>query len=504
MTLNFVKPVININGNNTENNTLTFYKTGFRLNGVYSPEWQDITVSGENKLNLVNAKAYGLNYLKLFGKCTQGDLPDDYTLLEYVTNSGSNKVSTGVIPMDGDELEIEFYIPETSSSNASFYALQARETSSSHIYGITGSANGNLIAAACGGTTASVAGVTRTAGNRYIVKASYINETLTVYAKNITTDTERTKTSSYTWETPPSDLDYCIFGNTIGQVLNQPYNFYYAKITNNGTLRLNCIPAKNSSDVIGFYDTVSNTFKTPGSGVLTAGAEYPNIDTSVNIKCNNGVLKVNAQGQVYADGTTETVQTKDKNNTVLSTATAQNLLAIGEYKDIQNVTSGDITRKIGIMVLDGTETWDTKTTRCFNLKKLITTNPIICNYFRFSSTLPAAEDRTGVVFNSIYGAAFGSRTDDYFPTKADWTSWLAQKYAEGNPVIVVYVLDEPVEETATAQDMTINAGENTIEISQASINLLPLEAQYKAGVEVTIEEVEEANLDNNVTVTIGE
>ena len=41
-----------------------------------------------------------------------------------------------------------------------------------------------------------------------------------------------------------------------------------------------------------------------------------------------------------------------------------------------------------------------------------------------------------------------------------------------------------------------------MEITQASIDGLELEVKYKAGIEVTIEEVENAQLDNNVEVTI--
>jgi hypothetical protein len=48
----------------------------------------------------------------------------------------------------------------------------------------------------------------------------------------------------------------------------------------------------------------------------------------------------------------------------------------------------------------------------------------------------------------------------------------------------------------------VQAGDNTLEITQASLDGLELEAQYNAAVSLTIQEVEDANLDNNVTVTI--
>jgi hypothetical protein len=52
--------------------------------------------------------------------------------------------------------------------------------------------------------------------------------------------------------------------------------------------------------------------------------------------------------------------------------------------------------------------------------------------------------------------------------------------------------------------MNIQAGSNIVEITQGSIDGLELEVKYKAGVSVTITEVQNANLDNSVTVTIGD
>ena len=46
----------------------------------------------------------------------------------------------------------------------------------------------------------------------------------------------------------------------------------------------------------------------------------PSPDTPVDIICNNGVLKVNSQGQIYADGTQETV-----------TVTGKNLFDVSDY-----------------------------------------------------------------------------------------------------------------------------------------------------------------------------
>ena len=44
---------------------------------------------------------------------------------------------------------------------------------------------------------------------------------------------------------------------------------------------------------------------------------------------------------------------------------------------------------------------------------------------------------------------------------------------------------------------------NVVEITEASMDNLELEVSYKAGVAVTITEIENAQLDNSVEVTIN-
>lgn len=76
-------------GNGTGTPTFQFYRRGFNLGGSGStPEWRDITLHGNTALTLVNAKANGLNYLKLFGACEQSLLPDTYQLYTSVEANG--------------------------------------------------------------------------------------------------------------------------------------------------------------------------------------------------------------------------------------------------------------------------------------------------------------------------------------------------------------------------------------------------------------------------------
>ena len=70
-------------------------------------------------------------------------------------------------------------------------------------------------------------------------------------------------------------LAYLFAVNDNGHLSTTVYNknrIYYFKMYNNNTLTQHLVPAKNSSGVVGMYDTVSGEFFTnKGSGSFIAG-----------------------------------------------------------------------------------------------------------------------------------------------------------------------------------------------------------------------------------------
>ena len=99
MTFNFTVKEFII-GNGTGTPTLQFYRKGFALAGTggSQPDWRDIILSGNTALTLVNSKANGLNYVKLFGACEQRDiLPSEYQRVEYLESTGTQYIDTGVV-----------------------------------------------------------------------------------------------------------------------------------------------------------------------------------------------------------------------------------------------------------------------------------------------------------------------------------------------------------------------------------------------------------------------
>lgn len=185
---------------------------------------------------------------------------------------------------------------------------------------------------------------------------------------------------------------------------------------------------------------------------------------------------------IYIDWTTETI------SSTLSTATAEMLLKVGDYQDVQSILDGAITRNVGVKVFDGTENWSPHATLAgwFQLAEPLTYGgiaPALCTHYPYSST----QGNAGVYFSTGRYNPQTSRiiiADNVkFPNTgmlADFKQFLADQYNAWTPVIIVYPLATPTTESVAGQTMHIPAWNSTIEITQASIDNLWLYAKYKA------------------------
>ena len=159
-------------------------------------------------------------------------------------------------------------------------------------------------------------------------------------------------------------------------------------------------------------------------------------------------------GQIYIDGTTETVT-----DNVGNVATCQNLLAIDTFKDTQEVIAGSITRNVGIKVFDGTEDWDSAISTKFYLDTdfalALNFLPTLCSHYQ-----PVLTDRSSGVDNNQISLFINLRKgrivicDSRFTIVSDFKQFLADQYANGTPVIVIYPLKTPTTETVTGQVLT--------------------------------------------------
>lgn len=200
----------------------------------------------------------------------------------------------------------------------------------------------------------------------------------------------------------------------------------------------------------------------------------PSPDSPTGLICNNGGIGIDSQGNIIVSGNHEIIK-DSKNNTV----TCDMLLGMASIRDEQEILTGVRIKRIGIKVLDGTEDWSEHTIPLGTWYEadILDNNMyshLLCTHF---VNRPVAINN-----NSIYKGAGESvlkiRYDDA-GSLANFKQWLATQYANGTPVILTYALETPTTDTTSPQVLEVKAGSNTIEITDASLSDLLIEAKYK-------------------------
>lgn len=222
-------------------------------------------------------------------------LPTSLVPLDYVSNNNSSTwIDTG-IKDDVDDMEYEVRVKPSSGS---WYILQSRENANASIYGISGSNSGNKINFGAGGigfSTPLTSSITRDTSHTYTVKGSHKNGVGTLYVKDETTGDEETLTATYNtnnYVVAPTNIG--VWGNGSNFVSNGNY-IYYARVKKQGVVVFDYVPSKNTSNVAGFGDLVSNQFKGATSGTINAG--------------NTTIDPIG----IVVDGTQETIIVRSKN-----------------------------------------------------------------------------------------------------------------------------------------------------------------------------------------------
>lgn len=173
------------------------------------------------------------------------------------------------------------------------------------------------------------------------------------------------------------------------------------------------------------------------------------------------------------------------------TATAEMLLKVSNYVDEQEILSWNITRKVGVQVFDGTENWKSAVTGKFYIDNYYMRNynsmPTLCTHYEAvlaSSTSQVGFGKIGLFATATQGQSSARLVigDNNYTSVDDFKAYLSQQYQAGTPIIVLYPLIEQTTETVSGQPLDIPAWNSTIEITQASVDNLELEATYEQDV----------------------
>lgn len=486
--------------------------------GGDTPSWQDIVLSDNGSLTLTNAKANGLNYLKLFGDCEQTGTPTPDNPIDIVCNNGAIKYSanisnvneqtaligyyissSGVVTADQFNWIYQEYIPVqpnttytlsfnisayyvtiseyTTASDSGFVIRKAGQTGNNTKLTITTGSTTNFVRF---GTNIDRTEVTldRVLGIEWMLNKGSVAISYTPYVEGgIYTD----------GTTETVEVSFCdnsidgqgTFVSPSASTTTRIYKVF-------GKLQAGHYKIKTSSDfqfIFQYKDTPDQSYTQYGNiGTWTNEEEFDITDTSMYYGI--AIRNASASGNIYPS-TFYNADGKISLNLVNNNATAEMLLGVGNYQDEQSVINGHITKNVRVIVLDGTEAWSKRNDTGVNRYQAnILTNKAsgaiacLCSHFQNVTSFANLNDNcfiadatTRIIFD-----------EEDITTLSDWKVWLANQYANGTPVIVIYQLATPTTETVTGQHLHIQAGTNIVEITQASIDNLGLEISYKGTV----------------------
>ena len=168
------------------------------------------------------------------------------------------------------------------------------------------------------------------------------------------------------------------------------------------------------------------------------------------------------------------------------TATCEDLLWVWDIKDEQEILSGNVITKVGVMVLDWTENW-TSSGWVYYAK----VSDSIAGYWRKAPIcthyVGSDETNANMPSNSVKTANNSEWTelrvyvkDTAQTSVANFTQYLEDQLNAWTPVIVVYPLATTTTLSVAWQHLSIPAWDSTIEIVEWSILNLPLYAKYKS------------------------
>lgn len=536
MSLLFVIPEFNIGGTGTP--SFQFYRRGFNLtsNGS-SPSWRDIILSGNTALTLVNAKANGLNYIKLFGACEQNGTPTPDTPMDIVCNNGVLKLSPNLFHLNeeirrGVNLTINSdgaYVLNGTAQGASLFSIQditlsagtyqfvlidktIIKTLGSHIQVLSESGGINVVINMNSSDTLQTFTVSETLSDvsiRLRISQDTVYDNLVIKPMLVKSDVAPTTYIPYgsiytdgTVETVEVHSE-----NLVPLSSSTDFNFSNNILSNKRT---------DTRTNIDFFVQVlkDNTWRAIKSvGVTSTGIKEYTLDipsgvTNIKIKHNGaradlviatnfvlpeGSYTVRFDCLSYNPAIVGGIQLKDFvfcqtpyfNG---GTATAEMLLKVGNYTDEQKILSGAVTRNVGVKVLDGTEAWVPNLYPLPNAYRIcwaratatlgtIRYSGLFCTHFEDGGSASTAAPNK-IFFANDLNINFPMTSD--FDTIGKCLQYLADQYNAGTPVIVIYPLATPTTETVTGQPMSIQEGTNIVQITQASMDNLELEVSYKA------------------------
>ena len=467
----------------------------------------EVIIKGTSPLNLPDAIANSLQYVKAFGGTEQNGTPTPDAPVDIVSNNGAIKYSKNLLDMSTENIVLGKYINNSGAVldsgpnfyNSKYIPVVGGETytwstsSSIGYFSVMEYDSGYVFKRRTlfGSSSSSPAGTSGTVTLRsdaaFVLIGSNMDSTDVTLDKIAAIDWQFEKGSSATAYKPYSPTGIYADG-TVETIAIKNNIFTLVGATYDETIGANGNPSASASNGYSDYLAVTGgdiyNFSNRGlSGVALYDQNKvfqsrPSVSVGdYTIPVGIAYIRVNFR-QSYMDNISITHTNY--------TATAEMLLKLGDYQDEQEILSGAVTRNVGVKVLTGAadEQWGTSVSTKFywdtDFAKALNYSPTLCTHYQAVLT-----DRTSGVGNNqialFVNFAKGRIVicDPRFTTVSDFKAFLADQYAAGTPVTIIYPLAQAVTEQVAPQVLNVQTGNNILEITQASLSNLELEAKYQ-------------------------
>lgn len=484
--------------------------------------WEEVVLNGNDILFVKDAKFNSITRLLLNGGCTQSGTPTPAAPLDIVTNKGTIKLVRGknLLEVKDDNIIIGKYINNAgvvteSLPNLYFQRFVAVKPNTAYTLSTSEALNyanfmeydenGVFIKRTLYGSSGSPAGksVTHTMGEStaFVVVGSNINATkYTSITKEdvlgikwmFVEGSSAASYQAYSEKISISGEDKVLVYNknlSVGELVGKGYASTGSVSTSTTFCgNLHKIPVSEGQKYTvswgnlpdGVSGVFINTWKTDGSWsarqaisatdkltyTIPSGVGYVNFTL---YKTGGITISADTWMQVeYGDVATDYVAAITPTST-----SAELLMRVDGYADMQDLVSGVVTRKVGYKVLDGTEAISTSNS-VFTIgftDKIRSKSELYCTHFSYSTSTSSAVANMKII--SFSSQNIGFRYDACADIES-FRQFLQREHAKGTPVIVVYPLAEELAENVTKKAVSNPKGDVTI-IREANVDGLSME-----------------------------
>ena len=242
------------------------------------------TLSGTYIFVAENAKNAEIDNVIINGNSIQTLLPDEYQEVEYIENSGTQRIDTGLVPTNSTSIDIVYQ--SLIVTGTSQYILGSRANTGGMVhYALNGSSTSTVWDVRFNGVVSSLG--TRTT-NKYRSKVDIVDGNGSWSLTDLSTG--ETLSTEITGKAVHSVANLYLFAYLNDDTnTHKSLRIFACKIHEAGALVRDYIPCYRKSDkVAGLYDLANNEFYTnAGTGTFNVGADYisqPSLEQPIEIQ----------------------------------------------------------------------------------------------------------------------------------------------------------------------------------------------------------------------------